>query len=103
MVYRLKIFILIFLFFLGADAFAQSWEIVTPRQNLPVPSDGSTVNFPKVNLIAGMKYRVHATGSVSVSTGSDIADACYYWNIIPFPPIGSLVNVPVSMKIRSSP
>lgn len=93
--------VLLFLVFLsGASAAqAQSWRILTPRQTLPVPGDGTTVNFPGVDLISGMKYRVHASGKVNVSNGSDISDACYYINIIPIaPPI-----VSVTLKMRVSP
>jgi hypothetical protein len=91
--------LLITLFLFGASpASAQSWQITTPRQVLPIPSDGLTVYFPNVNLAAGMKYRVHASQRVSVSSGSDIADACYYVNIIPIDP--TIANV--SLKTRTN-
>ena len=70
--------LLALLLFGASVASAQPWQIKTPRQVLPVPSDGSTVNFPNVNLIVGMRYRIHASGSVNVSSGDDMADACYY-------------------------
>jgi hypothetical protein len=92
-------FFILFLTAAASAGFAQTWEIPTPRQVLPVPSDGSTVNFPNVNLITGMKYRVHATQRVTVSNSGDIADACYYVNVFPFAP----GVVPVSMKLRNSP
>lgn len=91
------------MFISGASiAQAQTWRIFTPRQTLSVPGDGSTVKFPGVNLIAGMKYRVHASGFISVSSSNDIADAAYYWKVISFPPVGGLINVPVTMKVRTS-
>ncbi|MFI5263459.1 MAG: choice-of-anchor D domain-containing protein [Candidatus Kapaibacterium sp.] len=93
-----QIGLILSLFLFGAlPSSAQSWKILTPRQVLPVPSDGTTVNFTSVSLISGMRYRVHASQRVSVSSGSDIADACYYVNIFPFAP----GIVPVSMKVRT--
>ncbi|MEP7233897.1 MAG: cohesin domain-containing protein, partial [Ignavibacteriota bacterium] len=87
------------LFFAGMmPAVAQTWRIITPEQVLPVSSDGTTVNFASVVLPAGMKFRVHATDRVNVSNGIDIADACYYFNIFPFPP----ATIPVSLKVRNS-
>ncbi len=99
---RQKFFLLTLFLFWATSASAQPWkpwQIATPRQVLPVPADGTTVNFPNVNLVAGMKYRVHASGSVSVSSGSDIADASYYIlnSFLHFNP-----NVtPVSLKVRN--
>lgn len=85
-------------FLLGAPAAsAQQWQIVTPRQILPVPSDGRTINFPNVNLVTGMKYRVHASGSVTVSSTKETSDACYYsQGFFQFSPL----IVPVSLRVR---
>jgi hypothetical protein len=90
--------LLITAFLLGASgASAQQWQIVTPRQIMPVPPDGSTLVFPNVNLIAGMKYRVHASGSVIVSASKESADACYYsQGFFQFSPL----IVPVSLRVR---
>ena len=96
---RYALLVLALFLFRASSASAQPWQIVTPRQVLPVPSDGSTVNFPNVNLIAGMKYRVHATQRVIVSNSGEIADACYYINLFPFSPS----VIPVSLKARNSP
>ncbi len=78
-------------------ASAQPWQIVTPRQVLPVPAIGDTVNFPNVNLVTGMKYRVHASGVVIVSAQNEKADASWYISIFG---IGvSPLIVPVSLKV----
>jgi hypothetical protein len=93
--------ILVFLFGGASIVSAQSWQIATPRQVLPVPSGGSVVNFPNVNLVNGMKYRVHASGVVTVSSSGDMSDACYYIfnSFLHFNP-----NItPVSLKLRNSP
>ena len=90
-----KLLFLVLLLLATSVSFGQ-WKIATPRQVLPVPSDGSTVNFPNVNLISGMKYRVHASGLVTVSNKGETADACYYISafFLYFPP----TTVPVSFN-----
>ncbi len=93
---------LFLIFILGASqASAQPWkpwQIITPRQVLPVPSDGTTVNFPNVNLISGMKYRVHATGVVKVSAQNEQADASWYISVFG---IGVAPTfIPVSLKVK---
>ncbi|MEI8133524.1 MAG: choice-of-anchor D domain-containing protein [bacterium] len=88
-------------FFLGTTtlASAQAWKIATPHQVLPVPVDGTILPFPLVNLISGMKYRLHASGVASVSNTGDQADAAYY---IKFG-LGIAPNiVPVSLRVRNS-
>ncbi|HYM20107.1 MAG TPA: T9SS type A sorting domain-containing protein [Candidatus Kapabacteria bacterium] len=90
---RISIALLIALCTLPAEA---QWQKITPRESHPVPSDGSTVNFPTVSLPLGMTYHIHTDGRVNVSSGSDIADACYYVNILPFNP----TITPVAMKVK---
>src|SRR5438105_10651861 len=94
-----KFFSLLVFFVIASISYGQSWKIITPRQVLPVPSDGSTVAFPNVNLVSGMKYRVHATQSVKVSNGSDFADAAYY--ITPIGIAAAPTFIPVSLKVRT--
>lgn len=93
-----NIVFLLFLSLLTASSSFGQWRIPTPRQTLSVPSDGSKILFPNVSLPVGMTYHIHADGRAQVSNSGDIADACYYVNIISLSPY----VVPVAMKVRSS-
>lgn len=91
------IFLFVLSIFSAAEAQWKPWQIPTPRENHPIPANGSSVNFPNVNLPVGMNYHVNASGRITVSSNpNEFADARYYVNILTFPPTA----VPVSLKMR---
>lgn len=93
--------IIIFLLLLVSGLHAQPWtpwQVPTPRQTLPIPSDGGKVTLDQVNLVSGMKYSVHAEDRFKVASGNEFADARYYINVITFAS-GSIVNVGLKYQI----
>ncbi|HEY6172273.1 MAG TPA: choice-of-anchor D domain-containing protein, partial [Candidatus Kapabacteria bacterium] len=77
------------------------WQVPTPRQTLPISSDGAKVNFDQVNLVSGMKYSVHTEDRFKVANGNEFADGRYYINIVPFAS-GSVVNVGLKYQIGTA-
>lgn len=96
--------IIIFLLLVVSGLQAQPWtpwQVPTPRQTLPIPSDGAKVTFSQVDLVSGMKYAVHAEDRFKVASGNEFADARYYINVITFAS-GSIVNVGLKYQIGTA-
>ncbi len=92
--------IILLLAFFAASPIVAQWKKTTPRQTLPVPADGSTVDFTQVSLPAGMTYHVHADGTLVYQSGQKISDACYFLDPIFSAPISPLLGGQLGVKIK---